>query len=131
MKLPKLGELEMELLSYVTDHAPITVREAVTQFGEPRGLARTTVLTVMERLRKKNFLTRLEREGVFEYSPCLQKGDLLRNLTRSFAEKVLGGSIDPMVAYLTQDAKLTDEQLSDLHRLVESLDEQRRRGEDE
>lgn len=130
MKLPKLGELEMELLSFITDHAPITVREAVTQFGEPHGLARTTVLTVMERLRKKGFLKREEHQGVFEYTPCLQKGDLLRNLTKSFAEKVLGGSLDPLVAYLTQDAKLTDEQLNELHRLVETLDE-KRRGEHE
>lgn len=129
MELPNLGEQELELLSFVTDHSPITVREVVVQFGEPRGLARTTILTVMERLRKKGYLKREECQGAFKYSPCLPKRELLRNLTKSFAEKALGGSLDPLVAYLTQDADLSDDQLMELHQLVETL-ECKRRGKD-
>ena len=37
-------------------------RDVTEQFGKPRGLARTTILTVMERLRKKNFVKRQERK---------------------------------------------------------------------
>ena len=55
---PGLGEQELALLRFVTDRAPVTVRAALAQFGEPRGLARTTVLTVMERLRTKGYLRR-------------------------------------------------------------------------
>lgn len=126
MELPNLGKLELDLLSFVLDHSPITVGEAVAQFGEPRGLARTTVLTVMERLRKKGYLKREDRKGVFEYSPCVKKQDLMRNLTRSFAEKVLGGSLDPLVAYLAHDVNLSDEQLKELQQLVETLEDKRR-----
>jgi predicted transcriptional regulator len=122
MELPNLGELELELLSFVSDHAPITVREVLKQFGEPRGLARTTILTVMDRLRKKDYLKRKDRRGVFEYSPCLQKPDLLRKLTKSFTEKVLGGSLDPLVAYLIEDAKLSAKQLQELSQLVSALE---------
>jgi len=128
MEMPNLGELELELLNYVTDHSPITVREALVQFGEPRGLARTTILTVMERLRKKGYLKREACEGSYEYSPCVAKSDLLRRLTRSFAQKVLGGSLDPLVAYLTKDAEVTDDQLKELQQLVEDL-ENKRKGE--
>lgn len=103
----------------------------MSQFGEQRGLARTTILTVMERLRKKGYLKRQDKNGVFEYSPCLPKKELMRRLTRSFAEKVLGGSLDPLVAYLAQDAKVTDEQLDELQRLVDALEEKRKGKEDE
>ncbi|MCE5322650.1 BlaI/MecI/CopY family transcriptional regulator [bacterium] len=119
MELPNLGELELELLRFITDHSPITVRDASIQFGEERELARTTVLTVMERLRKKGYLKRKSRKGVFEYSPYLKKSDLLKKLISSFADKVLGGSIDPLVAYLAEDADLSDEQISELQRLLE------------
>lgn len=129
MEMPSLGELELELLSFVTDHSPITVREVATQFGEPRGLARTTILTVMERLRKKGLLQRQGEHGVFRYVPSMQKRDLLRTLTRSFAEKVLGGSADPLVAYLSQDADLSDEQISELQRLVGRLEDKRKGGD--
>lgn len=130
MKLPTLGGLEMEILNFVAEHAPVTVREVTTQFGEPRGLARTTILTVMERLRKKNCLKRENRDGVFEYSPCLQKRDLLRGLIRSFTDKALGGTADPLVAYLVEDAELSDGQIRELQQLLETLQEKRRDAED-
>ncbi len=130
MELPNLGEQELELLNFITDNSPVTVREAVEMFGEPRGLARTTILTVMERLRKKGYLKRQDKEGVFEYSPCLPKKELMHRLTRSFAEKVLGGSLDPLVAYLSQDAEVTDEQLNELQQLVDALEEKRRKQDE-
>ena len=33
-KPPTLGDQELSLLRYVTDHAPVTVREVAEQFGE-------------------------------------------------------------------------------------------------
>lgn len=51
---PSLGNQEIELLKYISDHSePIPVRDILEQFGEPRGLARTTVLTMLDRLLKK------------------------------------------------------------------------------
>lgn len=131
MELPSLGEQELELLNFVTDHSPVTVREMVDQFGEPRGLARTTILTMMERLRKKSYLSRENRHGVFVYTPCIQKQDLLRRLTRSFAQKVLGGSLEPLVAYLSEEVEVSDDQLKELQHLVDVLESKRKEGKDE
>src|SRR5688500_6555756 len=79
-----LGDQQLEVLRFVTDHAPITVGAVAEQFGGPQGLARTTILTVMERLREKGYLTRAKRGGVFHYSPAIVKNDLLRNLVENF-----------------------------------------------
>ena len=125
MELPSIGDMELDLLRFVTDHPSITVRQVMEDFGNPRGLARTTILTVMERLRKKGYLKRDNKSGIFEYSSCIPKRELLRNLTKSFTEKALGGSLDPLVAYLTQEANLTDKQLEELRQLVETLDNKR------
>ena len=43
-----LGELELELMRWITQQGPTTVGEALEWFGAPRGLARSTVVTVME-----------------------------------------------------------------------------------
>ena len=122
MKPPNLGEQELEVLRYVTDHAPITVREVAEQFGEPRGLARTTILTVMERLRKKEFLHRLRTAGSFQYSPAIAKQDLMQNLVHDFVQRTLGGSLSPFMAYLADSGKLSAAELSDLKRIAESID---------
>ena len=116
-----LGDQELTLLRYVSDHAPVTVREAAEQFGASHGLARTTILTMMERLRLKNFLTRAKTQGAFQYSPVVAKTELMQTLVRDFVEKSLGGSLSPFVAYLTE-AKLSEREAADLRQLLDGLE---------
>ena len=128
MELPPLGDQELELLRFITESAPITVREAAESYGKDRGLARTTVLTMMERLRAKGYLTRSESGAANEYSPCLSRSELMRGVVRGFVEKTLGGTLSPFVAYLTQDAAVSRDELEDLKRLVEQLESREGRG---
>src|SRR4029079_15738358 len=69
MEQPPLGEQELEVWRYIAEHPPISAREVAARFAEEQGLARTTILPVIERLRKKGYLTRRRREGVYHYSP--------------------------------------------------------------
>lgn len=121
-KPPSLGDQELALLHYVTDRAPITVREVAEQFGESHNLARTTVLTMMERLRKKNFLARSKDGGAFLYTPVVAKTELMQGLVSDFVQKSLGGSLSPFVAYLSQPNTLTERERAELRRLVDGLD---------
>jgi predicted transcriptional regulator len=119
-----LGEQELALLRYVIDHAPISVGEAAEDFGKARGLARTTVLTVMERLRKKGYLERArDYGGAYRYSPCVSQAELLHALVGDFTERMLGGSVQPFVAYLAEEAVFSEDEMAALRKLVERLDE--------
>ena len=125
MERAPLGHLELSLLQYISDDAPITVGEAAERYGQPHGLARTTILTVMERLRKKGYLTRTKGDGAFRYAPCVQKGDLLRSMVGDFTQRVLGGSLQPFMVYLAEDAQVTDDELDALRALVQQLETKR------
>jgi predicted transcriptional regulator len=120
------GELELEIWRYIADHAPAAAREVTTQFAEERGLARTTVLTVIERLRQKGYLVRRRHQGVFRYSPRVSPTEVLQGLVRQFVEKTLAGSVSPLVAYLTRNPQLSDEEIAALQRLVEGLREEKK-----
>jgi len=121
----QLGEQESDLLRFIGDRGgPVTVRDVAADWGGPRGLARTTVLTMMERLRKKNFLTRAPGDGAaLEYLPTQPKSDLMRSMVQDFIQNKLGGSVSPFVAYLTESTDLTDAELADLRQLVDALDD--------
>ena len=123
---PNIGRAEMDILHYVTEHHPVTVRHVADHISETKGHVRTTVLNIMERLRKKGYLRRKKREGVFEYSPTLPRTALLRNLIRDFVHKTLGGSVSPFVAYLTEERDLSAEELADLKRLVRELEREQK-----
>lgn len=126
---PRVSPAELELLEYISDHHPATVREVAEHFAAVDGRARTTVLTLMERLRKKGYLTRRTVKGANQYSPCESRGDVLRSVVRDFVQRTLGGSVRPFVAYLGSDANLSDEELDELKRLVQDLDARKAEGE--
>jgi predicted transcriptional regulator len=134
MKRPPLGDQELEVLRHVAAHGPISVGDVAAQFGEPRGtgsraLARTTILTVMERLRRKGYLARAREGGVYRYSACVPQADVLRCLVRQFVERTLAGSLSPFVAYLAESRELSDEQLAELRRLVDEIEAGRKEPE--
>jgi predicted transcriptional regulator len=121
-----IGRAELEVLRYITDRHPITVRAVAEFLAATKGQTRTTALNMMERLREKGYLTREKIEGVYHYSPSQSRGQLARGLVREFIQGALGGSLQPFVAYLTEEAELTDAQVEELKRLVEALDSRRK-----
>ena len=122
LEKPNLGEHELEVLRYIDTHGPIAAREVVEAVGQERNLARTTVLTVVERLRKKGYLKRKRnREGVFVYTSCEPQAELMQDLVRQFVEKMLGGAVSPVVAYLASVKRLPEEDVAEMQKLVDAL----------
>lgn len=119
---PNLGEHELEVLRYIDTHGPLAARDVVEAVGQERKLARTTILTVVERLRKKGYLKRKRnREGVFVYTSCEPHAELMQDLVRQFVEKMLGGAVSPVVAYLASVKRLPEEDLAEMQKLVDDL----------
>jgi predicted transcriptional regulator len=121
-----IGDQELALVRYVAEQGAVSVAQAVEGFGAPRGLARSTVLTMMERLRAKGFLARRRAGGVFRYSSPASAGELLRGAVRSFVERTLDGSVSPFVSYLVETGEVSDEELAELERLVARLQSRRK-----
>ena len=123
-----IGDQELALLRFVGERGRATVGEAAEGFGGPRGLARSTVLTMMERLRKKGHLSRRRVQGVFRYTTSAGPQDLLKDAVGTFVARTLGGSVSPFVAYLGDEAEVTPEQLAELEQLVARLQTRARRS---
>jgi len=113
---------EMEILQYVLENAPVTVRVVADHFGQTKGLARTTVLTVMEKLREKGHLKREAGAAGYLYAPNVPKAEMQRNLIATFVERSLGGALSPFVAYLADRAVLNEAEMAEVNRLLQKLE---------
>jgi predicted transcriptional regulator len=118
-----IGQAESEILRFIADRQGATVTEVADYMAETKGQSRNTVMTVMERLRAKGFLERSKDEGVYRYEAHAPKERVMEGLVQDFVDGVLGGSVSPLVAYLTKRIDVTDEQARELKELVERLKE--------
>jgi predicted transcriptional regulator len=128
MRTTTIGEQELALLRHIADRGSLSVGDAAEQFGAPRGLARSTVLTMMERLRRKGLLARRITDGVYRYHTRASSADLLKGAVGRFVERSLNGSVSPFLAYLSEAGAVTDDELRELETLVERLKDGRAEG---
>jgi predicted transcriptional regulator len=124
-----LGQVQLEVLRYVVKHHPITVSQVADHFATTAGKARTTILTVMEKLRQKRYLTRKRRGGTFHYSPRMSAADLMVSVVGRFVDESLGGSVSPFIAYLSETKGLSDAEIAQLKDLVSELEPHEKKGE--
>lgn len=126
MPKPSIGDQELALLHYLAEHENASVGEVAADFGEARGLARSTVLTMMERLRAKSYLKRRHIDGIYRYAAATGPTEALSNVVGQFVEKTLSGSLSPFVAWMSQKADVSDSELAELEALVAQLQSRRK-----
>ncbi len=126
MSRKSIGDQELALLQHLGQQGDASVGEVAAGFGEARGLARSTVLTMMERLRAKGYLQRRQADGVYRYSPTGDEGDVVQGAVAAFVERTLQGSVSPFVAWMSQRGEVSDNELAELEALVSKLQSQRR-----
>ena len=113
---------ELAFLRYIARHEPVTSSVVAEDLGARLGLSRSTVLTVMERLRRKGHLRRRRADGVYEYRSVLGFQPLMLAAVGHFVERSLGGSVLPIAAWLSDRAELSESEVEELRRIVARLE---------
>ncbi|GAB2873554.1 BlaI/MecI/CopY family transcriptional regulator [Streptomyces mayteni] len=114
-----LGELEAEVMSVVWRGAgPLTVQNLTDSLNERRPLAYTTVMTIVDRLRAKGWLTREKAGRAYRYSAARSADDytaaLLAQALDTTADRTgalvrFAGNLDPAEAAALRAALAGDE----------------------
>jgi len=119
-RLPSASQ-ELLFLRFVARHGPIAAGRVADALGDELGVARSTVVTVLERLRAKGHLTRRRKDGVYLYASKVPHDRLMRATVGQFVERSLGGSVLPFAAWLSERAEVSKEELAELREMVSRL----------
>jgi predicted transcriptional regulator len=115
---PSLGQLELEVLKMVWNAPGSSVNEVTDTLLRHKEYARTTILTVIQRLHKKEFLKRKKENGTFRYYPTDSKESVMGGLTQRFVESAFEGSASSLVQHLTQ-TQLSAAELEEMRDIIE------------
>jgi len=106
-----LGELEASVMRAIWAHRrSATVRDIVVALRRDRPVAYTTVMTVMDNLRRKGWLAREQDGRAYRYQPLVSAEDYSAAMMR----RGLDASRDPAAALMLFIGELSAEEASAL-----------------
>ena len=115
----RLPDAEQEVMQAIWACAAPVARTDIEEILLPEHpMAMTTLLTLLTRLSEKGFLA-IEKVGRRSYyTPCVSQEAYLASQSRSFVDKLCGGSISAFATALCSSG-LTKEELSQLRDMLE------------
>ena len=114
-----LGKLERQVLEVTWRRGETSVRDVFLAFDE--NVAYTTLMTTLDRLHKKQLLSRRKDGRAFLYTPLLTRDELEQGITADVIDGLVGGvaSVEPVLACIVDAVSERDlESLDELDRLI-------------
>jgi len=114
-----LGKLERAVLNEAWQRDEVSVRDIYLAFGE--NIAYTTLMTTLDRLFKKNILTRRKDGRAFLYAPAVSPDEFEQGIREDVIEGLLGhgSDVQPVLACIVDTVSERDRELLDeLDRLI-------------
>lgn len=121
MRLPD-SELDI-MLALWNGHDHMSRMEIESIVNEKKNLAPTTILSLLSRLEKKNFVS-VEKQGKMNlYSSLISQEEYRSNESKSVLEKLYGNSLKNFVVALYQGEKIDSEEIQELNDFIKELEE--------
>lgn len=118
----RLPDTELEVMQALwASDTPVPRAQLEERLAQTHPMATTTLLTLLSRLNEKGFV-RVDKEGRKSlYAPLVTREDYLAAQSRSFIQKLCGGSLSTFASALC-DSGLSKEELEELRELLKEGD---------
>lgn len=122
----RLSEFELDVMTHFWSDRELSAPELFERIGAERGVAYSTVKTIVDRLEQKGAIERVSNRGrTIVYSPVVKRERVRKPLVKAFLRRLFGNDLRPLFAQLLQDEKLSQDELEYLRGLVADADAER------
>ncbi|MBM3903035.1 MAG: BlaI/MecI/CopY family transcriptional regulator [Verrucomicrobia bacterium] len=120
--VPRISETEWEIMRVVWGRSPITAADIIAELtAQDPTWHPVTAKTLLNRLVRKGALGFEQQGRAYLYRPLVDEQACITAVTRSFLDRVFGGSLGLMVAHFVDQKGLTAKQARELRKAVEEI----------
>ena len=115
----KITDAEWLVMKVVWQQSPLTASSIAKELKLETDWNPKTVQTLIGRLVKKGALGIKKDASLNEYYPLVSKENCMRKETKTFLQKVYGGSLKVLIANFVSDETLTPKEIEELKSLLD------------
>lgn len=124
----ELTELQITILRHLWERGEATVAEVWEELHRERGLAQTTVATLLSRLERRGVVARRVEQRQYLYRALVSEEEVRQSKLSELTERLFAGDVTALVNHLLSSQEVAP---GDLARLRAMIDEAESRQEDQ
>jgi predicted transcriptional regulator len=125
-----LGDLQHAIMRVLWKRGEATSAEVHEALHDERGLAPTTIATMLRKMEDKGVVTHRSEGRQFVYRPAVSEEAVRRSMVAELVERLFSGDRAALVSHLVQDDGLDESELERLRALLQDAEHAEREEDD-
>ena len=126
---PAMSDAEREVLKVLWDHGQKTVREVLELLADGgQQWARTTVITLLQRLEKKGYIVSDKSRYAYAYRATVSREEVMHARMRELAGELCDGKPLPLVLAFTERHRFTAAEIARFRQMIDKAEARRGKG---
>ena len=121
----RISTAESQVMEALWRREPLSAEDIFAEVGAAQGWAEGTVKTLINRLLQKKAVA-AERDGRrYLYRPLVRREDYVEAESQGLLDRLFDGRLAPLVSHFSERRRLSAEDIADLKRLIQEIEDGR------
>jgi predicted transcriptional regulator len=118
-----ISDAESIVMEVLWRDGPRSAEDVIAAVGKERRWSAATVKTLLGRLLKKRAIKAVREGRRYIYTAVLSRDDYVAEQSQSLLDRLFGGRVAPLVSQFSAQHKLSAQDVAELKRLIEGLED--------
>ena len=126
-KRQELGDLQIAIMRVLWERGEATASDVHAALLEERGLAPTTIATMLKKMEAKGIVTHRADGRQFVFRATVAEDEVRRSMVGALVERVFEGDRAALVSHLLEESDVDEAEIARLRRLIDDAEREERR----
>ena len=118
----QLTELQLTIMRVIWDRSEATVQEIWEALHAERGLAQTTVATMLSRLERRGVVTRRAQARQYHYRAAVTEQEVQHSMVGELTERLFDGDVTALVQHLLSGEDVSPGDIAKIRDMIERVE---------
>ena len=118
----QLTELQLAILRILWDKGEATVQDIWEALHADRGLAQTTIATMLSRLERRGVVTRQAQARQYHYRAAVTEPEVQHSMVGELTERLFDGDVTALVQHLLSGEDVSPGDIAKIRDMIERVE---------
>jgi len=124
----RLGDLQLAIMQVIWNTTEATVTEVHAELFPSRGLALTTIATMLRKMEDRNLVAHRTDGRQYVYRALVEESEVRQSMMTDLADRLFHGDIAAMVGQLLDEREIDTNEIDQLKQLIHEKEQHTRSG---